>query len=96
MTSDNSADPVVQKKAWYYVNYFLASSKWDCDRMLDALSRTNFASSVDFSAFKRNHRAKHLPSNKDNSGWTTIYRYVDDDGRVCLVRLSALKKDTIY
>ena len=88
LTSDDSTDPEVREKAWEYANGFLNKGTKPCDSMLDALSKTAHAASVDFSAFKRKHRAKHL-SVKEK--WTTIYRHVNDDGRTYLVRSSVLK-----
>ena len=64
--------------------------------MLEALKERNFAASIDFSAFKRKHRAKHLPSKEDEEKWTTIYRHVDGDGRICLVSSLVLKQDAVF
>ena len=93
LTSNPSANSDERSKAWEYVNDLLNWNHRWCDHMLNALSQTAFAASVDFFAFKRRCRAKHLPSKGRvwSSKWRRIYRHSDGRGRTCLVSSSASK-----
>lgn len=96
LTSSASPDQNLQDKAWDTINYFLAHDIYRCNMMLEALSKTAFASTINFSEFSAAARQQCKP--KDDGGFMeTIYRHFHKtDSQLHLVRLSSRKSTYSY
>lgn len=79
----------LQDNAWNAINYFLAHDIYRCNMMLEALSKTAFAATVNFIEFATAARRQCKP--KDDGGYAEkIYRHFHkEDNQIHIVRPTA-------
>lgn len=87
-----SPDQGLQNTAWNAINYFFSNDIYRCNIMLEVLSKTVFASTLDFLEFSAATRRQCKP--KDAVGEVeTVYRHFHKtDNQIHLVRLSAIRR----
>lgn len=74
LISNFRSDPELKDRAWNAINFFLAHDIYRCNMMLEGLSKTAFASTLDFSRFEESTRRQCKPVD-DGGEIKSTYRH---------------------